>query len=249
MTELQFTPVLDQEEQKFITLINQHRAQSGAGPLQVSAALSRAATWMSNDMANKNYVSHTDSGGRNPFVRIKDYGYTYNTYLGENIAAGVATAQEALNGWIAECDPDASGRCTYAHNLNMLNPNYTVVGLRRVYNPNSDYQWYWTTDFGGVVDELIPVPEPVQVTMLEPAPVEPAFFPASRSPKPRSSSSSRFRWKEPVPNLLETGPTDPKKPMYLAISIPPEAASWGWLLLLIIIIIIVVVFWLLNKNK
>lgn len=245
MTELQFTPVLDQEEQKFITLINQHRAQNGLGPLQVSAALTRAASWMSNDMAQKNYVSHTDSTGRNPFQRIKDYGYGFNTYLGENIAAGIGTGQEALDGWISECDPDASGTCTYAHNLNMLNPNYKVIGIRRVYNPNSDYQWYWTTNFGGVVDELIPVPgadQTAQVTMLEP----PAFLGASKKP----SSTSRFRWKEPGFENPDEAPAPPKKPKYLAISLSPDSGnSWGWLLLLLIVIIIVAVFLWINRNK
>lgn len=225
MTELDSTPVLDAEEQKFISLINEHRAKSNAPPLQVSASLTRASHWMSTDMANKNYVSHTDSGNRDPFTRMKDFGYTYNTYLGENIAAGVGTAEEALNGWINECDPDASGRCTYAHNLNMLNPNYKVIGIRRVYNPNSTYKWYWTTNFGGYVDETIPV-----------TPI--AILAARRSPRNRYSTQKV---------------SDDVKPVYLQISFTPETNAWlrrwGWLILLAIIIIIAVIFLTSRKGR
>jgi uncharacterized protein YkwD len=35
------------------------------------------------------------------------------------------------------------------HNENMLNENYRVIGIARVYSSNSTYRWYWTTDFGG----------------------------------------------------------------------------------------------------
>ena len=42
---------LDSEEWAFLTLINNFRAQNGAGALQVSAALSNSSHWMSSDMA------------------------------------------------------------------------------------------------------------------------------------------------------------------------------------------------------
>jgi hypothetical protein len=43
-------------------------------------------------MAVHNYISHTSLDGRTFTDRIRAAGYTYNTYLGENIAAGFVTA-------------------------------------------------------------------------------------------------------------------------------------------------------------
>lgn len=148
---------LDMEQSAFLTLINSFRAQNGAGALQVSPALQSSSQWMSTDMATKNYFSHTDSLGRDPGARIAAFGYPFFPW-GENIAAGYSDAQNTLNQWATACDPDASGACTYAHRLNMLNPSYKVIGIGRANNPSAAYRWYWTTDFGGVVDSTGPPP-------------------------------------------------------------------------------------------
>jgi len=150
------TPQLDDQELAFLQIINDYRHENGMGPLQVSIKLTNAARWMSQDMANKNYFSHTDSLGRNPFTRINAFGYTYNAWKGENLAAGNASAAATFCQLRDACDPDSTGKCTYAHRQNMLNPNFKVIGINRYNNNNSTYRWYWTTDFGGYVDDLIP---------------------------------------------------------------------------------------------
>ena len=145
---------LDSEEWAFLTLINNFRAQNGSGPLQVSVALESSSKWMSNDLSSKNYFSHTDSLGRSAGARIQAFGYPYFPW-GENIAAGYSDAQNAFNQWLNACDADANGQCTYAHRVNMLNGSFKVIGIARSYGPSSTYGWYWTTDFGGVVDQVI----------------------------------------------------------------------------------------------
>lgn len=230
MTEVDSTPVLDSEEVKFLQLINDYRSKNNVAPLQISASLTRAANWLSTDMSTKGYVSHTDSTGRDPFQRMRDYGYTYRTYLGENIAAGVQTADEALDGWINECDPNSSGRCTYAHNANMLNPNFNVVGLKRVNDPNSTYKWYWTTDFGGVVDEIIPVNPTVILS-------------AKKSPRGLGRQSPRG-------NIFSNVPIE--KPVYLAISFQPETRAWlarNWFWILLLILAIMFILYLLFSKR
>ncbi len=147
LTAVAQTPTIDAEEQAFLKLINDYRAQNGLGALRVSVALTRAADWMSGDMAAKNYFNHTDSLGRDPFVRMTAYGYNYNGYKGENIAAGYADAARTFNLW----------RTSPSHNTIMLSPNFNVIGISRVYGAASTYKWYWTTDFGTFVDTLIPV--------------------------------------------------------------------------------------------
>src|SRR3954451_17719422 len=77
---------LDSEEQAFLTLINNYRAQNGLAALSLSTNLDRSSTWLAIDMAQKNYFSHTDSLGRDPSTRAQQCGYPSGA--GENIAAG-----------------------------------------------------------------------------------------------------------------------------------------------------------------
>ncbi len=152
---------LDSEATAFIGLINTYRQQNGLVPLKLSAKLNASAAWMSTDMGQKNYFSHTDSLGRTFDVRLRAFGYTYNTYMGENIAAGNSTASATFTQW----------KNSPGHNANMLNSHYVVMGIARVYAANSTYKWYWTNDFGGY-DDSVPAPAgdttPPQVTITAP---------------------------------------------------------------------------------
>ncbi len=149
------TPVLDAEEQVVLKLINDYRAANGLGALQVSVALTNAADWMSSDMATKGYFSHTDSTGRDPFTRMRSLGYNFNTWLGENIAAGYSDAANTFNQW----------KNSPAHNDVMLHPDFKVIGIGRVVNLSATYRYYWTTDFGGVVDTILPSNIPLVSTV------------------------------------------------------------------------------------
>lgn len=141
-------PVLDAEESAFCRTINSYRVGQGLAPLQVSISLTKAAKWDTIDMAQKNYFSHTDSTGRDPFKRMAAFGYTFKTSEGENIAAGNATAANTFAQWKASAP----------HNTNMLSSAYKVIGISRSYSAKATYGWYWTTDFGGFADQSIPCP-------------------------------------------------------------------------------------------
>jgi len=141
-------PVLDTEEAAFCRSINAYRAERGLPALRVSTALTNAADWHTNDMAQKNYFSHTDSAGRDPFKRMTAFGYGYSTAKGENIAAGNATASATLAQW----------KASTGHNQNMLSSTYKVIGISRSYSATSTYKWYWNTGFGGYVDASVPCP-------------------------------------------------------------------------------------------
>ena len=110
---------------------------------------------MANDLIANNYFSHTDSLGRDPGTRMASFGYPASNGWGENIAAGFNDASDTLNQWINACDANASGTCTYAHRVNMLEPYYKVMGIARAYSPTSTYGWYWVNDFGVAVDATI----------------------------------------------------------------------------------------------
>jgi uncharacterized protein YkwD len=127
------------ETRSFLVLLNRYRQKKGLNPLRMDKNLQRAAQWMSEDMAANNYLSHHDSKGRDPFKRLADFGYNYNTYKAENVAAGQRTADEVLQSW----------QSSRTHNRNMLDPNFTVIGIGFFYGKKSQYGWYWATSFGG----------------------------------------------------------------------------------------------------
>ena len=135
------TPPLDAYEQEFLKLINDYRATSGAPALKVSISLTNASRWKSNDMGVNNYFAHNDLNGRDPFQRMIAFGYNYNTWLGENIAAGFGDAASTFNQW----------KTSPGHDRNMLDPNFKVIGIGRVVVPGTRYINYWTTDFGGEI--------------------------------------------------------------------------------------------------
>jgi len=157
---------LDSEKSNFLALINQYRQDNGVAPLKISSALTTAAQLHSEDMAAHNYFSHDSLDGRTPIDRMRAAGYNYNTYYGENIAAGTSlyTAQSVFNAW----------KSSPGHNANMLNPDFVVIGIGIAYNESSQYKYYWTTDFGGY-DDSGPPPPPNNPPSVPTAPSGPSI--------------------------------------------------------------------------
>ncbi len=137
-------PALDLEEKALCRAINAFRKQHGRAPLKVGVALTRAATWMSNDMARNDNFDHTDTHGRGVTQRLKAFGYTGPT-SGENIAGGASTAVETLAQWKASAP----------HRANLLSTRFKVMGIARAHDDDSMLGWYWTADFGGTVGKTI----------------------------------------------------------------------------------------------
>ena len=138
---------IDSEERAFLRLLNDYRAELGLSRLVMSETLNRAAAWKSQHMASNGYFSHDDMGLGRPFRdRLRDCGYDYNTWMGENIAAGKGTAAETFAQW----------RESAGHNALMLNPDFNAIGIGRAYDDATPYGWYWTAEFGGVVDAAPP---------------------------------------------------------------------------------------------
>jgi uncharacterized protein YkwD len=131
------------EEIAFLTLINDYRRANGLKAFVLSQTLGAAAEHHSKSMADHNYFSHTlIPEGISWSQNMTNHGYDFSTYRGENIVAGTSTAQRAFDKWKASA----------GHRANMLNSNYRAIGIGRVYNASSTYDYYWTTTFGGVVD-------------------------------------------------------------------------------------------------
>lgn len=136
------------QEIEFLRLINEYRAANGLSTLLVSDQLSDAATKHDLDMGKYSFFDHTTQRSdyypvnASPWDRMAASGYSYNTYRGENIAAGYTTAAAVFIGW----------KNSPGHNANMLNSQFRVVGISMDAVGGSPYGTYWTTDFGGYVD-------------------------------------------------------------------------------------------------
>lgn len=200
------TEPLDAEEQQFLALINEYRADNGAGPLALNNQLAAAAAWMSGDMAAKGYwpdpaycaqfgiFSHCDSLGRTYIERIVSFGNAPFTYLGENIAGNFGTAQSVLNAW-----QSSSG-----HNANMLNNYYNVIGIGRAYGR---WGYYWTTDFGRLSTVVTPTHTPGSPTATPAAtPTPPPTVTPTPTPSPTPSP-------EPTPTPTPT-PVPTRAPVH-----------------------------------
>src|SRR5215218_9467892 len=131
----------DSEEVGFLALINDYRAASGLRPLSLSSSLSAAAAFHSADMAANGYLAHTLLDGTTVEQNMANFGYEGSTH-GENIAAGIQTAAEAMQTWQGSAE----------HNANMLNASFGAIGIGRANDPNSQYGWYWTTILGDASD-------------------------------------------------------------------------------------------------
>lgn len=128
-------PLMDESitsfEQQVIDLTNEKRASRGLKPLTANWELSRVARYKSQDMVNNKYFSHTSPTYGSPFNMIKNFGIKYRS-AGENIAYGQRTPEQVVNSWW-----NSAG-----HRANMLNANYTDIGVGYVSNGN-----YWTQMF------------------------------------------------------------------------------------------------------
>ena len=173
---------LDADEQAFLVLINTYRAQNGLGALKASYTLSRASAWKSKDMAVNAYFAHDDLS-RTWIQRVRDCGYGFNAYIGENIAAGYGTAQAVFDGW----------KASPGHNANMLGTNYTTIGIGKHVLAGSPYGTYWTTDFGSFSDGWVDASG-----VTTPAPIGSTPTPAaSPTPTPRAKPSRPTRTPRP----------------------------------------------------
>jgi uncharacterized protein YkwD len=111
---------------------------AAAPPLAWNDALANAAYAHSQDMATQRYFSHQGKDGRLVGERAVQAGYLWRA-IGENIASGQESAQDAVAGWLS-----SPGHCA-----NLMNPRYTETGAAYAVNSarKSVYP-YWTQVFG-----------------------------------------------------------------------------------------------------
>ncbi len=117
-----------------VALVNKERAKQGCGPVRGNDKLDTAARLHSEDMAARDYFSHTSQDGRSPGDRITAAGYRWRTYA-ENIARGQQTPASVMESWM-----NSPG-----HKTNILNCDFKEMGLGM--HQGQGGPW-WTQAFG-----------------------------------------------------------------------------------------------------
>ena len=123
-------------EKEVVTLTNKERTKRGLKPLTLDTELSKMARDKSKDMVANHYFDHQSPTYGSPFDMMKRYGISYS-YAGENIAAGQKTPEDVVEAWM-----NSEG-----HRENILNPNFTKIGVG--YVQGGSYGSYWTQEFIG----------------------------------------------------------------------------------------------------
>lgn len=97
---------------------NDARATQNEKPLVINAELNDAAQAKANDMAKRNYWSHTTPDGAQPWSFMQAAGYDYQA-AGENLAYGFGTSDQIISAWMNSPE----------HRENILNAGYQDIGF------------------------------------------------------------------------------------------------------------------------
>ncbi len=127
--------------ERALQLVNEARARGArcgkrsfapAPPLRLSDVLSDVASEHAIDMAENNYFDHIDPRGESPADRIHAVGYR-ERLVGENIAYGVGSVKEAVQGWLDSPD----------HCENIMDPRFSQMGIGYATGTTSRHGLYW----------------------------------------------------------------------------------------------------------
>ena len=100
--------------------------------MTLSGTLADVALGHASDMAEHGYFEHKDLAGRTPADRVKAVGYR-EKLVGENIAYGPESADEAVRGWL-----DSPGHCE-----NIMDPRFSEMGLAFAIGKAPKRGLYW----------------------------------------------------------------------------------------------------------
>jgi uncharacterized YkwD family protein len=117
-------------EQQVVDLVNKERAAAGLSALKMNTKLAGVAEKKAEDLRDNNYFDHQSPTYGSPFDMMKQFGITYSA-AGENIAKGQKTPSDVMNGWM-----NSPG-----HRANILNANYTEIGVGYVTDSNGTTYW------------------------------------------------------------------------------------------------------------
>lgn len=133
-------PIDEAKERELLVMINHERRKLGMDTLLWQEDLARASRYHAFDLASQNYFDHNtyDRDGDQlvevgkTFKRIRKF-YSATHVNSENIAAGNQEVEATYQQWFTST----------GHYKNMFNPGSRYAGIGFMYDPNSDYKYYW----------------------------------------------------------------------------------------------------------
>jgi len=140
---------------KYAGTITQYLSSVEARPkLNWNESLAKAAQMKAEDMASRNYFSHTTPEGYGMNYYINYYGYELPSYMlasvdlnyFESIAAGSSTGKDAIDMLINDggADNESAGHRRHLLGIHELYAKCYDIGIGMAYNPNSTYKYYWS---------------------------------------------------------------------------------------------------------
>lgn len=103
--------------QGMLALVNKARSDAGKAPLCFNAKLNGAALAHSEDMADKNFFSHTGTGGTTIGSRVSNVGYRWR-----RVAENIAYNRDYTSSHVGLMNSPG-------HRRNILNSDYTQIGI------------------------------------------------------------------------------------------------------------------------
>jgi uncharacterized protein YkwD len=187
-------PCADPTLVSLLDLINGYRGQAGRQPLRFSTSLTAAAQHHAESMATFDYFDYALEPENITFDQnIRNFGYP-GTYLGVDIAAGVASTDAATVFRQWQASPSQAA--------NLLNSRFEAVGLGKSANPGSTYVNYWVAAFGDDPSDTITCPPPATATPT-PTPT-PTSSPTPTAPASPTASPTASATTTSVPTLAAT---------------------------------------------
>ncbi len=116
-------------------LINKERAKKGLDELEWDDTVAEACQIRAEEITEK--FSHVRPDSTICFTAFDEVGFSSNAE-GENIAEGQTTPKAVVKAWM-----NSKG-----HRENILKSSYNRSAIGFVYDPDSDYKYYWVQMFG-----------------------------------------------------------------------------------------------------
>lgn len=119
---------------------NKYRNDNNLASLTVNTTLVKAAQAKTDDMFDKQYFEHVSPSGVSPSDLVTATGYSYKT-TGENLALGdFSSEKDLVDAWMA----------SPGHRANILNKDYTEIGIAADLNTYQDRgkTWLAVQEFG-----------------------------------------------------------------------------------------------------
>ena len=113
-------------------LVNAERARAGLKPLAIHTGAAKAADSRAREIQTS--FSHTRPDGSHFSTALTQAGVSYRS-AGENIAYGQRTPEAVMESWMN----------SQGHRANILNPDYTSIGVGHIQDGNGTH--YWTQLF------------------------------------------------------------------------------------------------------